>query len=107
MPFNELDKKLKKIVAPILPPVFDGTGNNDFSYTSFDVKDFYNCDVIKDEKEYLRFKIDPDDIKKLVAYDPKTKTFSDTKFGEREIKKMIIVDKNFKLSSDELNAINT
>ncbi|MEO8711929.1 MAG: HNH endonuclease [Parafilimonas sp.] len=105
LPFNNQDENLMHVNCPILPPVFDGLGNENFKYLNHYFKNLNDGEVVKGEEEFINFKIDQGSLKNVVAFDPKTKIFSDAKLEEREIKKIIIIDKNLKLSLDDLSKL--
>lgn len=93
LPFNNQDNNLMHIDCTRLPPVFDGTGNENFKHLNHFVVNLNNNKVVEGEEEFLNFKINPHCLKNIVVFNPKTKTFTDAKLEERNIKKMIIVER--------------
>lgn len=102
LPFYEDDlKHYKNLELPLLPPLFDGTGDGKFSHLYQQCVDFSSGEVVSDDKEMISYKFDPEELKNTVAIDPLTRKVVNKIYNPNDIAGFFLVDNDFAIKIDE------
>jgi hypothetical protein len=101
LPFYQKDlKHYTDLHLPIMPPLFDGTGDEKW-VASYAIKDDLSSPEKRiGEEEVLHMKISEEDLKNMVAIDPFTKKVVERKSSPPNVAGIFIVDKDFKFKLD-------
>jgi hypothetical protein len=96
LPFHK-DEYNKKFEAPILPPIFDGSGNKSWVHQYFDVRDMSSNEKVENEKEYITIHMQNINDAELVTFNPKTNSIEEAKYDENKIVEIYMVEKDFRI----------
>jgi len=101
LPFNVEDVKYyDNLEAPLLPPFFDGSGEEKWSHLYQINEDLSSSDIKDDDKEIITYSLQEEDLKKMVCFDPVTKKIINKPYDPSQVA-MYLLDKDFTFKLDD------